>query len=96
MGWTLVYDLPKAQLEFSGTAEYESISGPNSVSNMSSNGRRGEEQEEDVETGVEAVPLDFNNVLLRGSILKNTNEIVGLVIYAGWVERGYGVNFNAN
>ena len=34
-------------------------------------------------TGTAAVPIDANATVLRGSVLRNTAHVVGLVIYAG-------------
>lgn len=33
--------------------------------------------------GVAAVPVDMNGMLLRGTTLKNSGRIVGLVVYTG-------------
>lgn len=67
--WTMQYDIPKPALEFSGVLKYE-----------------GDFKDDDVENRPpfkRSTPLEFNNVLLRGSILKNTFKVVGVVIYAG-------------
>ena len=34
-------------------------------------------------TGNEIIPCDINNVVLRGMSLRNTDYIIGLVIYTG-------------
>lgn len=71
-GWKVEYDLPKPALNFSGVMKQENDVAPDIESSYMAN----------------EVYLDIKNILLRGSTLKNTSAVVGLVLYAGHETKG--------
>jgi magnesium-transporting ATPase (P-type) len=75
--WSIEYDKAKPDLEFSGLMRYEE---PSSEANES------DAEKQSVST--QEIPVDFSNLLLRDSVLKNTHSIVGVVLYAGIETKG--------
>ncbi|KAH9256939.1 hypothetical protein BASA81_004760 [Batrachochytrium salamandrivorans] len=91
-GFELSYDLPKPKLEFSGLL-YQTTNSTNplvktTVSSIPSPDQDLESTPLSTTPPLLRTPLTFKNILLRGSILKNTHSVVGLVVYAGRETKG--------
>lgn len=67
----LVVDDPNSFLSFTGRLELERKDGTLPTESSSGN------------INVDTISLDYSNLLLRGSILRNTNWLIGIVVYTG-------------
>uniref|UniRef100_A0A7S2SL74 Phospholipid-transporting ATPase n=1 Tax=Mucochytrium quahogii TaxID=96639 RepID=A0A7S2SL74_9STRA len=74
--------LPDQAASLQGRVRYDM---PNAFLTFSGTARVYDDKySEKTEEGYKDIPLDFSNILLRGSVLRNTPWILGIVLYAGF------------
>lgn len=65
------------------TPELQRFTGVLTIPSRSAESNNNENEEVIYEEGEQSIPLNINNVLLRGSIVRNTDWVIGVVLYTG-------------